>query len=259
MVKHVGIDVTGAVGKLKCLCLVRKSSSGSRIQKKIGKGFLFVKCQQVIFFIVSASDSRNIKCRMSANCEIHRLIAVVYHFPAHADLIFLQHMFDLKLKIIWIIFFCCIGRFQFMCNRICSHIHAGKFTVSGKPMLFGRIFSFTYTVVILKMASNIRKKNRRMTFPVSRICLPDHFSVMYFIKNAVQFSTVIVYRYFQIVIFNCVNHKWILLDINIDRMPGQEISASDIIVISISQCMREYKYSHYEQLFSLWIKTLCIF
>ena len=123
------------------------------------------------------------------------------------DLIFFQNMFDLQLKIIRVIFFCGIRRFQPMGDGISSHIHAGKFAVSGESMLFGRIFCSINTIMVFEMTAYIRKKNRRMTFPVSRICLPDHFSVMYFIKNAAKLSTMIVYRYSKIVVFNCMDHK----------------------------------------------------
>ena len=161
----------------------------------------------MILLLGANSSGRYIECRMAANCKIHGFIIKADHFPAYTDLVLLQNMLDLQLKIIRIIFSCGIRRFQPMGDGISSHIHAGKFAVPGKPMLTGGIFDSINTIVILKMTSHIREKNRCVAFPVSRICLPDHFSVMYFIKNAAKLSTMIVYRYSKIVVFNCMDHK----------------------------------------------------
>ena len=161
----------------------------------------------MILLLGTNSSGRYIESGMAANGKIHGFVIKADYFPAYTDLVLLQNMLDLQLKIIWIIFSCGIRRFQLMGDGISSHIHAGKFAVSGKSMLTGRIFDPVDAIMVLKMTSHIRKKNRCMAFPVSRICLPDHFSVMYFIKNAAKLSTMIVYRYSQIVVFNCMNHK----------------------------------------------------
>ena len=86
-------------------------------------------------------------------------------------------------------------------------IRADKIAVPCKAVLAGRIFLSVQTPDIFVVTSHVGKKYRRMAFPVSRICLPDHFSVMYFIKNAAKLSTMIVYRYSKIVVFNCMDHK----------------------------------------------------
>ena len=66
---------------------------------------------KMILLLGANSSGRYIECRMAANCKIHGFIIKADHFPAYTDLVLLQNMLDLQLKIIWIIFSCGIRRF----------------------------------------------------------------------------------------------------------------------------------------------------
>ena len=88
-----------------------------------------------------------------------------------------------------------------MGHRIQCGINAGKICVTGKTMLFGRIFHAINTVMISIMLPYIGEKDGSMASPEIRIPLPEYFSAFFLIIDAEKFGTMIINGNFQKIIF----------------------------------------------------------
>ena len=74
-------------------------------------------------------------------------------------------------------------------------------------MCLRRIRYALITVMGLIVTAYVWEQNGRVTLPELRICLPEHLSLIFFVKNAGQLRTVIVNADGQTIIFkNMYSH-----------------------------------------------------
>ena len=143
---------------------------------------------------------------MAADGKIHGFRIFINYFPAYIQIMLLQSVGDLQSKGKRINLQGFFRGLQDKGQGGVRDICADEFTVSCKSVLFGRIFLSVQTPDIFIIAAYIRKKHRRMTFPVSWICLPENFAVIYFVVDTGKLGTVVTNGNLKKTVFNCSCH-----------------------------------------------------
>lgn len=65
---------------------------------------------------------------------------------------------------------------------------------------------FSDAIMVAKVTAYIWEKYWCVAFPVSRICLPDHFPLFFFIVNTYKFCSMVVNCYPKELIFHKMCH-----------------------------------------------------
>ena len=162
---------------MKGVGFARNDSAVLWIEQAVAQFFFSIE-GEVILALHGIRENRYVKGRMRTDREVHGFLRFVYNFPGDGQITFVKCMRDVELEDIWPVFESFFGGFQQMCNGCIGLVRADKFHIAGKSVLTGSIRSAIDQTVVFIIASDIRKENRSMAFPVGRIGIPEYLAVV---------------------------------------------------------------------------------